>query len=192
MLALARANADADGLANVELRAGDMHDLALPAGSFDVVSCVFGIFFAREVVPVVRDLWALVAPGGRLGITTLGPDFFAPMFDVFLEHAAVERPDLALAVPWDRTAEPDTLLAMLVAAGVPDPSVLHEDAVLALDSPADWWQIARATGIRRWLLELGEAASERVREADEAWMAAHDTTTLRLGVNYGLAARPAE
>lgn len=190
MLVRARAHAEAAGLTNLELRSGDMHALPFPPRSFDVVSCVFGVFFAHDVVPVLRDLWGLVAPGGRLGVTTLGDDFFAPMFGVFLDAVAAERPGLELPVPWDRTADPDAFLAMLVAAGVHEPSVLREAATLVLDAPDDWWRIARATGIRRWLLELGPEASERVRRANAAWMAANDLAALRLDVNYGLATRP--
>src|SRR5262249_53058003 len=92
LLALARAKASARGLRHVEFRAGDMLDL--DQEDFDVVVCVFGIFFVPDMAAAVRSLWQRVRPGGQLAITTWGPRFFEPASTAFWEAVREVRPDL--------------------------------------------------------------------------------------------------
>src|SRR5262245_43788615 len=63
LLALARAKASNRSLRNTEFRTGDMLALGLPAGRFDAVICVFGIFFVPYMPAAVRALWQVVRPG---------------------------------------------------------------------------------------------------------------------------------
>jgi len=63
-LALARAKAVRQGLANVEFVESDIEHTGLVPESFDVVICVFGIFFLPDMVAGLRELWRLVRPGG--------------------------------------------------------------------------------------------------------------------------------
>jgi SAM-dependent methyltransferase len=107
------------GLANVELQAGDMTDLEIPPGSFDVVICVLGLFFVDDMAGLVRSFWELLRPGGRLAITVLGDRFFSPMLDVFVNAVHAERPGFDVVEPWRRTEDPGTLRAIMTEAGVP-------------------------------------------------------------------------
>ena len=45
--------------------------------SFDAVVCVFGIFFVPDMVKAVSELWSRVRPGGKLAVTTWGPNFWS-------------------------------------------------------------------------------------------------------------------
>jgi ubiquinone/menaquinone biosynthesis C-methylase UbiE len=119
MLALAQEKVTAMGLANVELQAGDMTDLEIPPGSFDVVICVLGLFFVDDMAGLVRSFWELLRPGGRLAITVLGDRFFSPMLDVFVNAVHAERPGFDVVEPWRRTEDPGTLRAIMTEAGVP-------------------------------------------------------------------------
>ena len=65
LLELGRAKAQTRGLTNIEFRLGDMLQLGLPEASFDVVVCVFGIFFVPDISRAVRELWRLFAPAGN-------------------------------------------------------------------------------------------------------------------------------
>jgi ubiquinone/menaquinone biosynthesis C-methylase UbiE len=191
MLSIAREHARARSVRNVTFELGDMTKLPYPAESFDAVVCVFGIFFVDDIVGVAHSFWQLVRPGGRLAITTLGRNFFAPHFDVFLDAAKAERPDLDVPLPWRRTQDPQIFRAMLLDAAVTNPRVVRQDHIMDLADPGDWWQIVLGTGIRRIVVELGEAASARIRAANEAWLRQHAIKTIELGVNYATATKPA-
>lgn len=100
-------------------RIGDMTDLDLQPGTFDVVLCVLGLFFVDDMPGLVRSLWELLRPGGRLVITVLGDLFFAPMLDVFVDAVHAERPGFDVVEPWRRTEDPHTIQAIMADAGVP-------------------------------------------------------------------------
>lgn len=190
MLAIARGDAAPRGLENVSLELGSMDNLTYPTESFDAVLCVLGLFFADDIQATARSLWQLVKPGGKLAVTTLGPEFFSPMFQVFLDAARKERPDLDLTIPWKRTENPEQLREIFLAAGAKDAFVVSDDTILPLPSPQEWWRIVRGTGIRRIMMELEPAAAERVRTSNEKWIRRHSLTTLTLGVNYLAARKP--
>jgi ubiquinone/menaquinone biosynthesis C-methylase UbiE len=78
LLELARARAAEEGLAKFEFRQGDATCTGFPAGSFDAVVCVFGVFFPADMEAFVAEMWRLVRPGGVLAITTWGPGLFEP------------------------------------------------------------------------------------------------------------------
>jgi ubiquinone/menaquinone biosynthesis C-methylase UbiE len=56
------------GLTNIEFRCADLEDLPFADRSFEVVICVFGIFFVPDLHGAARGLWRLVRPGGFLAI----------------------------------------------------------------------------------------------------------------------------
>jgi len=69
MLALARANAQRAGAANVTFLKGQIEDVPLPDGSVDVVisNCVINL--STDKPAVLAEMFRLLVPGGRIGIT---------------------------------------------------------------------------------------------------------------------------
>ncbi|HEX7879108.1 MAG TPA: methyltransferase domain-containing protein, partial [Candidatus Eisenbacteria bacterium] len=114
LLERGRARAAAQDLDNIEFREGDLLDPALPEWGFDVVVCVFGIFFVPEMEKAVAALWRLVKPGGRLAITTWGPRLFEPANSAFWDSVKDVRPELHKGFnPWDRITTPTSLAQLL-------------------------------------------------------------------------------
>ena len=189
MLAIAQEKVTVAGLANVELRAGDMTDLALPPASFDVVLCVLGLFFVDDMPRLVQSLWELLKPGGRLATTVLGDQFFAPMLDVFVEAVHAEHPGFDVVEPWRRTEDPATLRAIMTDAEVPAYEIHSEVDVLTVE-PSDWWRIVMGTGLRRTAMALDPNEAQGVRERCERFMREHEVRQVDLSSHYMIAARP--
>jgi SAM-dependent methyltransferase len=59
-------------LGHVEVRLADAHDPDVPAGSADLVAASLVLFFLTDPGEVVRRWAALLADGGRLGVSTFG------------------------------------------------------------------------------------------------------------------------
>ncbi len=57
LIALGEAKACQRRLDNHEFKAADMLALGYPDASFDVVICVFGIFFVPDMVAATKELW---------------------------------------------------------------------------------------------------------------------------------------
>jgi arsenite methyltransferase len=69
MLALARANAQQAGAANVEFVKGSIENVPLPDDSIDVIisNCVINLSVDKHAV--VREMFRLLKPGGRIGVS---------------------------------------------------------------------------------------------------------------------------
>src|SRR3954452_6078288 len=73
MLALAAEQAQAAGLANVEIMAVDAHALDLDPDSFDAAICRSGLMLMADPVAVLRRIFRVLKPGGKLSVLVFGP-----------------------------------------------------------------------------------------------------------------------
>lgn len=188
LVALGEAKAREKGLGNLEFRAADMLALGYPDASFDVVICVFGIFFVPDMVAATKELWRMVRPHGRLAITTWGPNLFEPANAAFWEAIREERPDLLKGFnPWERISTPAGLREMLREAEIADAEIVAEAGRHPLGSPDDWWLVAMGSGYRGTLAQLDAAAFARVRERNLASLAGCEA--IATNVVYGVATK---
>jgi ubiquinone/menaquinone biosynthesis C-methylase UbiE len=165
LVALGASKAHERGLVNIEFKTGDMLALDYPDASFDAVICVFGIFFVPDMVAATTELWRMVRPGGRLAITTWGPDLFEPANSVFWEAIQGERPDLMRRFnPWERISTPIGLCKMLSDAGIINTEIVAESGSHPINSADDWWLVAMGSGYRGTLAQLDPPALARVRK----------------------------
>ncbi len=194
MLEVAREKAAERGVGDaVSFELGDMHSLQFPDGRFDAVACSYAMFFAQDVTAVGRELWRVVAPGGRLVVATIGEQFFEPMWTQFRRETARHRPDLDIGMPWERrqVADGGTLCGLLAAGDVRIRRLEVEDVPVPLSGPDDWWAIAEGTGIRRAIEEMGAETAQAVRDANSRWMEEHGVASVTISTNFVLAERPA-
>lgn len=188
LIALGEAKAKAEGLRNIEFRVEDMLALGYPDASFDVVACIFGIFFLPDMGAATRELWRMVRPGGRLAITTWGPDLFEPANTAFWHAIHDERPDLLMRFnPWERISTPAGLRDMLSGARIADAKIVADAGVHELQAPEDWWLIAMGSGYRGTLAQLHPAALARVREKNLASL--HGCRRITTNVIYAVATK---
>jgi ubiquinone/menaquinone biosynthesis C-methylase UbiE len=193
LLALLRAKARARGLHRLDARSGDMLDPPVGDEQFDAVVCVFGIFFVADMAHAVRELWARVAPGGQLAITTWGPRVFEPANSRFWEAVRRERPDLYKQFnPWDTITDPASLERLLTSAGVTGAHVVAEPGTHPLASPPSWWTLVMGSGYRGTIDQLTPGQRDRVRADNLEFLAAGKITEVEAGVVYSVARKPAE
>jgi SAM-dependent methyltransferase len=193
MLEVAREKAAEHGVGDaVSFQLGDMHELPFADERFDAVVCSYAMFFAQSVTAVGRELWRVVAPGGRLVVATIGEQFFEPMWGAFRRETARLRPDLDVSMPWERrqVADGGTLCGLLAAGGVRIRSLEVEDVPVPLSGPDDWWAIAEGTGIRRAIEEMGPEAAAEVRAANARWFEQQGVASVTISTNFVLAEKP--
>ena len=88
LLDRARARTDAEGLDAIYVE-GDAEALPWQAGSFDVVSSVFGAMFAPNQEQTAQELARVTRRGGRIGLVAHTPEgFIGQLFKVIGKHVA--------------------------------------------------------------------------------------------------------
>ena len=191
LLAIARQKATLRGLRNFEFRVGDLLDLGLPAAHFDVAICVFGIFFVPDMAAALRELWRVVRPGGRLAITTWGPDFFEPASTAFWNAVREVAPDLHRSFnPWDRICDPVSLGKLFADAGIDQADVVAEAGEHAIASPEAWWSAVLGSGYRGTFEQLDARAREHVHAENLRFIREGGIRTVQANVVYAIAAKP--
>jgi ubiquinone/menaquinone biosynthesis C-methylase UbiE len=191
LLELARAKAVQQRLANIQFELGDMLSLRFPAEIFDAAICVFGIFFVPDMVMAVNELWRRVRPGGRLAVTTWGPNFFEPGNNAFWRSIMDVRPDLYKAFnPWDRIDNPGNLKKIFDKAGVASANIVSENRLHRIESGDDWWTVVLGSGYRGTVEQLTQAERQEVKEANLAFIRDEEISAIETNVLYALATKP--
>lgn len=190
LLELARAKARQAGLTQTEFRVGDMLSLEFPDAAFDAVVCVFGIFFVPDMPAAARELWRRVKPGGKLALTTWGPDFFEPANTVFWDSVRREVPALHKGFnPWDRISHPDSLAAMLREAGIEADDIVEQAGTHPIPSPEAWWTTLLGSGYRGTIEQLEAGSRARVREANLRFIYESHLAEVGANVIYAVATK---
>ena len=141
----------------------------------------------------LKELWRMVKPGGRLAITTWGPDLFEPANSAFWNAIGNVRPDLQRSFnPWDRISKPSGLLDLFAEANIDihTDEILAESGIHALSSPDDWWSIAMGSGYRGTLAQLDAEMFERVRNANLSCLHREQVKSIKTNVVYSVATKP--
>ena len=190
LLGLARVKAEMVGLHNIKFVYGDMTGLNYADESFDAVICVFGIFFVPDMEALIKELWRMVKPKGKLAITTWGPDLFAPVYNVWREAVKKERPDLYSAFnPWDRITDVASVKNLFLSAGINNVDVVAENGNHPLHQPEDWWTIVLGSGFRWTVDKMEPDVAIRVRRQNIEWIKANGIKSIETNVIYAIASK---
>ena len=164
LLALARDRVTHDGLTHAELICTDATATGLPDDSFDVVVCVFGVFFVADMPAFVAEMWRMVRPGGRLAVTTWGPGWLEPASSIFWEHVRQVRPELYRGFdPSDENTIPAALAEVLAAGGLPAADEVQVSGRQPLAAYDDFWEMVLGSGLRATVDALDDHEREHVR-----------------------------
>ncbi|MHB8328182.1 MAG: class I SAM-dependent methyltransferase [Acidimicrobiales bacterium] len=114
-------------------------------GTFDVVACQHGLQRFADPVVILEEMRRVLAPGGRLGITTWGPREENPAFAAQLDAAITSGLDgtgvvdaLLQACALHRI---DDLLALARQAGLTDVSCRSVRMLAALPPVSEWVRV---------------------------------------------------
>jgi SAM-dependent methyltransferase len=171
-----------------EFQVGDMMNLNLPESHFDAVVCVFGIFFVPDMSAAVRELRKRVRPGGKLAITTWGPNFFEPVTTVFWNAVREVRPELYKGFnPWDRICDPESLVAIFREAGIDHVEVVAKAGDHPIPSPDAWWSAVLGSGYRGTIDQLDPEQREHVRSVNSDYILQNKVSSVEANVVYAVA-----
>jgi ubiquinone/menaquinone biosynthesis C-methylase UbiE len=120
MLEALQGRARGAGLTNVEVRVTAMERLPFDDGSFDALTCRYGLMYATDIGAVARECLRVLRPGGRLAALVWGAE--ADNTTLFVAARALQRlfpgriTDDEMTAPL-RFAAPGLLAGIFEAAG---------------------------------------------------------------------------
>lgn len=133
-------------------------------GGYDVVQCVFGVFFFPDMEIGSAHLVSLLRPGGRFAATTWESSAIKPVPEILVDALRAEgaAPQGPLDPPSGRIQTPETFAAWLTDLGLTDVEVTEVPHRVPLDADVAW-AIVMGAAMRALLMGLDEETVERVR-----------------------------
>ena len=162
MVEATRGDAQARGLSNVELHVMDAAAPDLPRHSYDVIASSLVLFFLPDPAAALGAWHALLAPGGRMGVSTFedqDPRWVA-LDDVFTPYLPPQMLDARASGRRGPFASDAGVAELLTGAGLVDVETTSTDVTAVFDDPEHWFT---------WSWSHGQRAMwEAVPEADRA------------------------
>ena len=149
MVAVARDNAVARGVTNIEFRLVDGEEIDAEPASFDAVTCRWGIMFMPEPVRCLAQARVALKPGGRAVVATWGPPprnpFLAlPMMIARKYYEGPPLPDATAPGGVFSFSDHSRLESVFTEAGFRDVGTTEMELPMSIfDSGRDYWEYCR-------------------------------------------------
>lgn len=172
MIELAAQDLRAAGVTNVDLRVMDAERLEFADSSFDAVTAAFMLFFLPNPERAAAEFHRVLAPGGRLAVSTWGEEDPRWAWEDELLAAAGKPRRRALNRPFD---DPQEVIELLSAAGFVDLQAHHEETGIHFATEQDWWDWHWSFSLRGVLEQLDPQAVDDLRDKSFQRMASLKT-----------------
>jgi ubiquinone/menaquinone biosynthesis C-methylase UbiE len=144
MVDFARQRARSENITYAEFRVADGEELDVEPGSFDAVTCRWGIMFMPEPWRCLRQAFAALKPGGRIAVSVWGPRERSPFqtvpLGVVAKYLDEPLPDSTLPGGLHSFADESKLERTLADAGFRDVAVEGLELVMEdFDSGREYW-----------------------------------------------------
>ena len=137
MVTLAKQAAAEQGIDGITFCQMDAEQLEFPDASFDAVTCAFSLFQFSDMNRALAEMWRVLGPGGRVGLSNWGPGYFSPVAslqrDLFREFGL--RPLLANPI----TFAPEALQTLLHEAAFTSVELIGESDEVWFENPEEIW-----------------------------------------------------
>lgn len=193
MLREAENNAHEAGINNFELYKMDAEDLQIRDGIFDAVTCAFSIFFFHAMDSALHEMYRVLRPGGRIGLTLFGgaPPPFDPGWRIFAEQARAYG--TAVRTPQRVVYSLDEARFLLTSSKFVEVKTQLEKYEVIYANEEAWWAFQLTLGNRAAIMRLPENVRLQFKEEYSARMRPlFQADGLHVGVSviYAVATRP--
>lgn len=156
--------ARAIGLDNFELYKMDAEHLEFRDEIFDIVTCAFSLFFFPAMDTALREMYRVLVPGGRIGITLFSgsPLPFEPGWQIFAEQARAYN--IVVRTPQRVVYSPDDAQSLLADVGFGQVQIHLEKYEVVFSDLEEWWAFQFTLGNRATLLRMSDEMRAQFKE----------------------------
>jgi ubiquinone/menaquinone biosynthesis C-methylase UbiE len=192
LLEVGRARAAERGLDQLRFVQADATTWRSDDGDYDLVQCVYGIFFLPKMDEAAARLVSLLRPGGRFAVATWERGAIHPVPEIIVQaikDAGVgSPPEEATRMPGQQISTRESFVSWLSALGLHDVEVseLANSYPLTADNA---WALIMGGGMRALLMSQDADTVERVRVRFLDLLAERDVHTFNATTLIGVGAR---
>jgi len=144
MLAIARENAAARGIGNIETTVCDVCELPFADNTFDAISCRFGFMFFPDMQLAAQELYRVLKPGGRIATAvwnTADTNFWVTAISSTINRNMEIEPPPPGAPGMFRCAEKGFMSRLLQQAGFKNTSEKEVAGILKSGTAETYWNM---------------------------------------------------
>lgn len=164
---------------NVTFCQMDAERLGFASASFDCVTCAFSLFQFPDMEQALVEMWRVLKPGGRLGLSNWGPAYFTPIAslqrDLFRKFGI--RPLLTNPI----VSEPTKLRELLIRTGFTAVDLFEDTDEVWFAPPEEVWSFNMDMGPFPIMLRR-QLSIDQQRELKRQFMAMLDSLITKRGI----------
>lgn len=185
--------ADLAGLSQVRVELADASALSADAAPYDVVSSCLVLFFLPDPGQALRSWAGLLAPGGRLGVTTFGPQderwqAVDALFTPYLPKGMLDARTSGARGPF---ASDEGVEALLRDAGLEAVRTVRRTVTATFSGPEQWERFSWSHGQRAMWEAVPAEHRDGLRQQAQGLLAQWEPLSMVQGVRHTLGRRPA-
>jgi ubiquinone/menaquinone biosynthesis C-methylase UbiE len=142
MLEVAKENASAQGIKNVEFKACDVSELPFEDNNFDAISCRFGYMFFPDMDLAAKEMYRVLKPGGRFATSVWASPqknfWVMAIMESIRKHMELEPPPPGSPGMF-RCADPEMMKKLFVNAGFSDIAITEVRGHFEIESIEAFW-----------------------------------------------------
>jgi ubiquinone/menaquinone biosynthesis C-methylase UbiE len=184
--------ADVRDLPQVEVRVGDAMSPDLPPESYDVAASCLVLFFLPDPAAALRAWVDLLVPGGRMGVTTFGPqdERWKALDDLFTPFLPQGVPDPRARGRSGPFASDEGMERLLSEAGLAQVRTAHRTVRAEFASPQKWLDFSWSHGVRGMWEAVPEEERDDVQRQAFALLESFDDLAFTQDIRHTLGRRP--
>ncbi len=136
MVQLAQTNIE-QGMTNIAFCHMDAAWLGFDDASFDNVTCAFSLFQFPDMQHSLDEMWRVLKPGGRLGLSNWGPGYFSPIAS--LQRDLFREFEIKQILTNPIVFKADDMKRMLYKAAFASMEMIEETQEIWFTKPEDIW-----------------------------------------------------
>ena len=146
MLRVARKKAKSMNLENVSFREMDMEAIDFEDNSFDVAVSSFGIFYADDMIQLLKRIVSKVKHNGKVMIATFSDGFLQPCMGLFHERLKKFGVNVPSEMPSSRVVKIEQCNELFKEVGLKEISVTQEQHGFFIEKAENWWELINGGG----------------------------------------------